>query len=277
MVGKFLLLTDFSEPAQAAREVAFRLAQAMDASVEVVHVLKVPWEIRLLPESRQRDYPEWNDQILKAEELLAQLASSLRADGVEADHSLWHKEKIQEIPSLSGNHYDMVFVGTNGRSGWEYILHGSIAEKIMKETLIPVMVVKPFFSDFRLRKLLFATSLDLDTRPALEFLLRLACRSDAEKIFVTRVTTPYNFIPSSVAQTAYEQLVDGLETDLLEYVPVNHYTIEDGVVDMADSLGTDLVSLSMQNRRNLAGIFLDSIPINLARTASQPVLSIRTP
>lgn len=82
---------------------------------------------------------------------------------------------------------EMVIMGTQGHVGFEKMLEGSVAETVLLNSERPVMVVGPQAQEkfFRLKeaknlKILVATDLSRDSKPAEEYAMSLAARTGAE-------------------------------------------------------------------------------------------------
>jgi nucleotide-binding universal stress UspA family protein len=48
---------------------------------------------------------------------------------------------------IEDQHIDLVIMGTHGRKGMDKIMFGSVAERVLKTSPVPVMVVNPFKAD----------------------------------------------------------------------------------------------------------------------------------
>ena len=48
---------------------------------------------------------------------------------------------------IEERHIDLVIMGTHGRKGMDKIVFGSVAERVVKTSPVPVMVVNPFKVD----------------------------------------------------------------------------------------------------------------------------------
>jgi len=82
---------------------------------------------------------------------------------------------------------EMVIMGTQGHTGFDKILEGSVAEKVLLKSERPVMVIGPKAQEqfFRLGnskrlKILVATDLTRESRPAEQYAKSLAARTGAE-------------------------------------------------------------------------------------------------
>jgi len=51
-------------------------------------------------------------------------------------------EKIIEY--IGDQHIDLVIMGTHGRKGMDKIIFGSVAERVVKTSPVPAMVVNPY-------------------------------------------------------------------------------------------------------------------------------------
>jgi nucleotide-binding universal stress UspA family protein len=51
------------------------------------------------------------------------------------------------INYIEDKHIDLVIMGTHGRKGMDKILFGSVAERVVKASPVPVMVVNPYKTD----------------------------------------------------------------------------------------------------------------------------------
>jgi nucleotide-binding universal stress UspA family protein len=45
---------------------------------------------------------------------------------------------------IEDRHIDLVIMGTHGRKGMDKIIFGSVAERVVKTSPVPVMVVNPY-------------------------------------------------------------------------------------------------------------------------------------
>jgi len=51
------------------------------------------------------------------------------------------------IHYIEDQHIDLVIMGTHGRKGMDKIIFGSVAERVLKTSPVPVMVVNPYKTD----------------------------------------------------------------------------------------------------------------------------------
>jgi nucleotide-binding universal stress UspA family protein len=139
---RILVGTDFSEAADHAIDAAVTLAAALGAVVTIVHAYEVP------PEGFPAELHEANPDTLAAyarrsTQSLEDAAAGRRASGVEI-HTALRKANASDGIAIAADAAgaDLVVVGTHGRSGLRRWLLGSVAERVIRTSPQPVLVVR---------------------------------------------------------------------------------------------------------------------------------------
>lgn len=135
--------TDFSAAAAAAEAEAARLAQALDATLILLHVsVEVPL-YRETPLAMADIEGLYAEQARWAERELADHARRLSKGGVKA---AWRRRvgaPHAEIVAAAGHeHAAYIVMGTHGRSGLQRLMLGSVADRVVRTALCPVMTVR---------------------------------------------------------------------------------------------------------------------------------------
>lgn len=139
---KILCPIDFSAGSQHATRVAVRLAEEASAELVLAHVWYVPAtvypsELPLSPQLVQRmsdDAQRGLDAaVAEAAALGARRVSGKLLTGVP-----WHR-----IVDELADPFDLVVIGTHGRTGLARILLGSVAEKVVRHAPCSVLVARP--------------------------------------------------------------------------------------------------------------------------------------
>lgn len=140
-IKKIICPVDFSEGSEVALERAAELARALGADVELLHVYQLP--VLRLPEATITANPEFVAALTnRAQDALNGYTKKLQSQGVIASASLIEGnpptvivEQALKTPA------SMVVLGTHGRSGFKRFLLGSVAERVVRTSAVPVMVV----------------------------------------------------------------------------------------------------------------------------------------
>jgi len=143
-IRQILVPTDFSDPAEAALKYARTLAEEFGSHLHIFHVVPEPYV-----------YP-WGTEIstLPLADLMAQsetLANTRLKELVAADQmpkgGLSTSTAIgtpvdRILDYIKDAHIDLVVMGTHGRSAVGHLLLGSVAERMVRRSPVPVLTVK---------------------------------------------------------------------------------------------------------------------------------------
>lgn len=140
-----LVPVDYSPNSRAALAVAVELARKFSASLQLVHVWDRP---TYLTEALMVGHGTGQRPLMELIEQNAEqdMLTFLQEVGLPADVSYGHRllsgepasELIREIETGG---YDLVVMGTHGRSGLSRLLLGSIAEKVVRYAPIAVLTI----------------------------------------------------------------------------------------------------------------------------------------
>ena len=140
-----LVPVDYSEPSRRALELALTLAGA--AEVTVVHV----WDKPAYVGEEQVMHADGSRRSLtelirdNAERDMSEFLALVRApDGKTYSHRLISGDPVSAIiAEASKPGYDLLVVGTHGRTGMTKLLLGSVTEKLIRLSPLPVLTVPP--------------------------------------------------------------------------------------------------------------------------------------
>ena len=140
--AKILLPIDFSPSSQAALEMAADLAKHFQAELYLVNVIPV-FPTTTLPDV----IPEgefMREAGTFAEQHLAKCHAALAARGVKSTSSVEVGNDIAGniMDVVEREHIDMVVISTHGISGWQPLVFGSIAEKVVKLVQCPLLLLR---------------------------------------------------------------------------------------------------------------------------------------
>ena len=135
--------TDFSDSARDAVETAARVAAKYGATLVLVHVVpalpRLPAKVSIFKEG---DY----EQSLRdeASKRMVELSATYAKGGVSVQSEVGLANDVaQEILLIAGRHKaDMIVIATHGMSGWKELIHGSVAEKVVRMARGTVLVLK---------------------------------------------------------------------------------------------------------------------------------------
>jgi len=145
-IRRIMIPIDYSENSKVALAYGAELALGFGASVDIVHVWDRPTYVtdavmvqrpgeahkplgELIRENAQHDMTEFLSQV----SLPAALSTSSRLVPGEPASAL--------LAELNKGEHDLVVLSTHGRTGFAHLLLGSIAEKLVRLSPVPVLTV----------------------------------------------------------------------------------------------------------------------------------------
>lgn len=143
VLAKILVPSDLTVASRGALETARSLAEAFKAELHLLHVVsdapRQPW-IGYLPGA------EFNDLV---EELQADARVRLERAAMSADvapdqvviATAWGDPADEIVRYARDHEIDLIVCGTHGRSGWDHLVMGSVAERIVRLARGPVLTV----------------------------------------------------------------------------------------------------------------------------------------
>jgi nucleotide-binding universal stress UspA family protein len=142
MFKKIAVALDGSDAAQEAFKVALQLAQAEHAELGICSVVDPIVVAGTAPPSPATDMII-RDAEIEAHRLITNAIELARVSGVAASGEARSGVPAFEVLGYAGRcGADLIVMGTHGRRGFKHFLLGSVAEIVLRESKIPVLVVR---------------------------------------------------------------------------------------------------------------------------------------
>lgn len=141
-VAKILVPVDFSSGSKIAAEYAMALAKTLRSSVTLFHVYEKPDLLNSIVPGADSAADAERDRAF-SKTWLETLRIDVQGLGdVEMPVVVEHGSPAPAIVSYSrSGGFDMVVMGTHGRTGLRHALMGSVAEAVVRRALCPVLTI----------------------------------------------------------------------------------------------------------------------------------------
>lgn len=144
-IKKILVPTDFSECSRHAMDQALDLAVALNAEIVLLHASEVPQglprDAQIQAEGRGWHVSEYLESTALKE--LTAAAQELEARGARVTVRAGIGTPSEVIGNVARDvGADLVVVGTHGRTGIRRALLGSVAERVLRHSRVPVLTVR---------------------------------------------------------------------------------------------------------------------------------------
>jgi nucleotide-binding universal stress UspA family protein len=140
-IRTILVPVDFSEGSGTATRYAAQMAKQVGAKVELLNVYGLPMVTS--PDGSFMVTPEVVTKLsADAQEAVDKIAADLRGRGIDVETRVTEGAPHDEITrrAVEGG-FDLIVMGTHGRTGLRHFLIGSTAEKVVRTSKVPVLTV----------------------------------------------------------------------------------------------------------------------------------------
>lgn len=144
---KILVPVDFSSSSLAALDTALELAARMDASFELLHVWEPPvlYAPNVLVAGGALLYAELEDHTRRAAgKEMEELVERLQRRGIRNVRARLERGIPAPVivDTAAKNGFDLIVMGTHGRTGFSRFFAGSVAENVVRLAPVPVLTVR---------------------------------------------------------------------------------------------------------------------------------------
>lgn len=296
-IKRILCPIDFSDTSRHALEHAFAFARWYQARVTVLHVFNVPPTVMPaagVPADLSGLPPLQPEDV--ADEVRQFSGLTDRADASAAEFVVVEGSPVREIlRHAEETPADLLVMGTHGRSGFEALFLGSVTEKVIRSTRVPVLTVPPAVE--HVESVVYKTILcpiefsDPSVR-ALEYALPLAAETGARLILLHVVEQLVDLPqPGELSAFSLQEYRRYLEEDaralLRSAVPEEARvwcTPEERVVsgkayriilDIAEQEKAEVIVMGVHGKGALTRRLFGSTTHHVIREARCPVLTLR--
>jgi nucleotide-binding universal stress UspA family protein len=295
---RVLCPVDLSELSIHALAYAGSIAEWYRSDLTVLHVVPTfdPMEVRgALFDPVQFVYPMTPEQIEE------RLRDAVRAAGVTLDGARVAARAGEPtdviLREVLATEADLVVMATHGRRGWDRLMLGSVAEKVLRSARCPVLTVPPSDAHTPARMALSAVLCPVDFSPtaqhAVEFAMDVANRAKASVTFLHVVEWLADEDPRGTSHFAVPEFRRYLMQDAreqLEALVARQPCLERGIAvevaagrahrqiaRIASEMKADLIVLGAHGRGGPPLAPLGSTTEQVVRAAPCPVLTVHPP
>ncbi|AWM13957.1 universal stress protein UspA [Flavobacterium sediminis] len=271
---RILVPTDFSQHAEYALKVAAQIAQKNDGEIFLIHMLELP--------------TSGNDAISTAHEMpelmLFKNAAIAKLDTLMSApylNDLKVTKIIQFEMAFSGiirnaeeHKVDLIVMGSHGASGFQEMFIGSNSEKVVRNSEIPVLIIKKEDDNFNVDHFVFASDFSDEIKKPFEKVVDFANEFNAHLHLVT-INTPNNFKSTRVAQKIMDEFASNFKIHKFSTHIYNDINVEKGILHFAKEVNADLIGMSTHGRKGISHFFNGSISEDLVNHAKRPVVTFK--
>jgi nucleotide-binding universal stress UspA family protein len=271
---KILVPTDFSKEAENALKVASHIARKNNSEIYLLHLLEIPLT-NVDAINTTADVPEVMFFMKMAHRKFKEILASEFLEGLTVHEVVKPDVSFSSIAEIAKEQdIHLIVMGSHGSSGFQEVFIGSNAEKVVRSSHVPVLVIKNEHEDFSVEDIVFASDFKKDNketyRQATEFAM-----SFGAQIHLLMVNTPGNFTTTTKAKERIDEFIKDYSFRNYTITVYNDDSVEKGILNFAKDIDADLIGISTHGRQGIAHFFNGSISEDLVNHAKRPVMTFK--
>ena len=284
MYESILFPFDGSEEAAEALHHAGELAHWADATIQVLYVADTTRDSVTVIEAETVDV-----LVQKGEEIVEEATQTLETLGVAHDTDVVQGNPAPTIAEYAERYdQDLVVMPTHAREGLSRYVAGSVSEKVVRLSSVPVLTVRmqpDETLEFPYERILIPTDGSAAATHAARHTLSLAASLDAtvHVLSVVDDTLGLNVRSTATSNESEQAATDAVETVISEAETcgvtetvrhIEHGTPTDELLDCIESDDIHAVGMATTGKRGTDRILLGSVAETTVRSAPVPVITV---
>lgn len=262
---KLLVPCDFSRQAINAYRLALDIARQSNGEVHVLNIVEVP----VVPETMF--VPAYNfegglfDELqTRAQQQFDQLKASFSQHNLKIFFHIQFgtvTHTIQE--NVVKESIDLIVMGSHGASGLREFFIGSNAERIVRTSTVPVLIVKEY-SDLQIKNIVFPNTPDIDNQEDLVMKMKALQDFFGATLHIVWINTPLNFAPDVFTHQRLQRFAHRFMLKDYTIHVFNALDEESGILDFTKSVKGDLIAMGTRARKGISHLFNGSVTEDVA-------------
>jgi nucleotide-binding universal stress UspA family protein len=280
-----IVATDFSPASERALSYALAIAHRYDSHLYVVHAIR-PDLYTLTPPEASGGMIELVRQA--AEQEMAGLLISGRLREVPHQAVIEEGEVWTVLSGLASRHdADLIVLGTHGRTGFEKMFLGSVAERVFRLSERPVLTVGPGVAkqapeETELKHIVYATDFSENSQRGVPYALSLAQEHQATLTMLHVVENTEELSQETVTrlrefftERLQSMLPPGADLWCYPEFVISFGNPVDRILEAIESPGADLLVLGIRGGGSAVGHMPPANAYRIVCQAACPVLTVR--
>ncbi len=272
---RILVPVDFSIQSENALKTAAYYGKTYNYEIVAVHML----ELSTAMVNNSNTTKETVLYLKLAEKRFNEFLDQDFLKDVKVTPILKHYKVFTELNTLyKEEKIDLVMMGSKGATGFKEFLIGSNAQKVIRHSNIPVLVIKDKALDQGFKKAIFACDFTEDSIGPYKRIKEFCdfINLDVKMLYVN--TPGKSFLSSQEMRTTVKGFFDQAKNNshhIDDVCYVSDYSIEAGITNYAKSYDADIIIMTTHGRSGFSQIFDHSVTEDVVNHVNIPVISFK--
>lgn len=257
---KILVPFDFSKPATNAYRFALDIAVQSKGTIHLLHVVELP----ILHDTLIMPVLNFEQQFLddcrtSAESRFKKITEKYKGEGVKVVTKVQFggvSRMIQDY--IKSEAIELVVMGSHGASGLREFFIGSNAEKVVRNSFVPVLVVKDY-QKRPIKHIVFPNTLETEDQEDLVMKVKALQNFFKAQLHIVWINTPLNFTSDTETTRRLEAFAKRFMFKNYTLNVFSHPDEERGILEFTNSIKGSLIAIGTHGRKGIAHLLSGSL------------------
>jgi nucleotide-binding universal stress UspA family protein len=257
---KILVPCDFSKAAINAYRFALSVAQQSKGVIHLLHIIELPvlHDTVIMP-VLNFEQQLFNDLKQQADTRFSKIIDKYKTEGVKVITKVQFggvSRLIQDY--IEKESIDLVLMGSHGATGAREFFIGSNAEKMVRNSPVPVLVLKDYYKG-PVKNIVFPNTLDTENQEDLVMKVKALQSFFKARLHIVWINTPLNFTSDTITNERLQAFAKRFMLKDYTISIFNQTDEERGIVQFSNSIKGDLIAMGTHGRRGISHLVNGSL------------------
>ncbi len=262
---KILVPCDFSKPAINAFRFALDIAQQSNGSVHLLNSIDLTGiQDPVMMPALTLEQGFIGELKEKASEELTKIITKYNQEDIKVTWSIEFGSPARVITEFAEkNSIDLIIMGSHGASGFSEYFVGSNAERIIRHSSVPVLVMKHYYKG-PIKSIVFPNILDTENQEDLITKVKALQAFFKATVHILFVNTPINFTSDIVTLARLKEFV---KRNMFKNYTINihnHIYEDEGIISFTKSIKGNLIAMGTHGRKGISHLLNGSLAEDVA-------------
>lgn len=169
---------------------------------------------------------------------------------------------------------DLIIMGTEGSFGLKELTIGSVAEKVVRLSPVPVLTLKCDREDLSIQNILLVSDF-ASAEPINLDLVKSVQKAFHSRLHLLKINTKADFMSERAIQALMENFAENNQLENFEYHTYSDKSIEEGIRHYCEDHQIDFVAMTTHGRKGINRLLHHSIAEGVVNHVFLPVLTFK--
>lgn len=274
---RIIVPVDFSKYSEYALKAAADLAKKHNAEILVLHMLEIG--SASISESAIQNQEMTIFYLKLAEKNFKNFLKKEYLKNIKVTPIIKHYIAFNEVNKVAEEYNaDLIIMGSHGATGMKELFLGSNTEKVVRNSEIPVLVIKQEQQNLNFDDVVFASDFSEEAIESYQKVMKFLSVF-SKNIHLVHVNTPYkDFQSSTEIENKIAHFLLKAEGNLNRLNTINYiadYSVEKGILNFCNVIGSDLIAVITRGKKGLTHFFSGSVSEDVTNHSLLPVITFK--